>query len=151
MGSIPISEAIKFGGWLEYCGKSWDGPIVFRFKVLSFARPAPTEMSPQAGTPAFEGVLWALSMEVVSLKKTPLSPGEIHHILKIVDQDGFAFPICRSLHQLGGSIHVAVNRLSTPTYPLLPKIKVAGTMLFALPDEESTYSIELRDGVIKEA
>ena len=150
MSTIPIKEAIKFGGWLEYDGKFYNGPLVFRFKVLRFARPSPAEIGPRPGAPALEGVLWGLSMQVVNLNKTAISPVEIHHVMRLVDQDGFEFPVLGNLQQLEGPIAASVNRLTYGYQPLLPKIKVAGLMLFALPDEENSYSILLKDGSIKE-
>lgn len=152
MNKVPLKKAIASGSWFECHAKSNGEEIHFRLRILAFERCSLDELDPsQADAVTIEGVLWLLTVEVVSLRKTPTDACLVRYASKLIDEDDFEFASFRlDFVQDKSSV---LRRFSSwsDNPPLSPKIKAKGSIAFVLPDEENNYYFSLNEGSIIEA
>lgn len=151
MNGVPVKKAIQTGEWYECLGQNYeDEEIRFRLRILGFDPTTVREIDAESDVEV-EGVLWLMSVEVVSLCKQPIDAYHVPNLMRIVDHDDFVFMHFRSDldHDKASGIH----RFSgwSDNLPLSPKIKAIGTIPFVLPDEDAEYRLAIKDGHIREA
>jgi hypothetical protein len=150
MSGVEIKKAIASGDWYECEGRSYKDEIRFRVRALGFDRTTPQAINPSTEV-VVEGVLSLLQVEVVNLCKQPTDPYHIRNLLILVDQDGFEFERLES--NLDRDRTSGLHRFSSwsDASKLMPKVKVVGTIAYALPDEEAEYSLAVKEGEIRPA
>lgn len=157
MNKIPLKQAIASGSWFECHAKRYDEQLHFRLRVLAFEKASVEEIDPSlVDTVTIEGVLWLLSVAVVSLNKTPTDAHKVRDASKLIDEDGFEFGSFYPDNSWNLGVDEktsALRRFSewSGTLPLSPKIKARGAIAFVLPDEENNYYFGLNAGNIREA
>lgn len=155
---VPVKEAINSGSWLHCEYEEYKGIIKFRLKVDSFRKLSfseidnPEEMEYLLNPHA---TLWLMSVDFINLTSIPIDPYYGPKYLMLIDKDGFNFPVRRSdshLERFSNFAEISgVNKFYSEG-DLIPKIKVVGSLIFELPDDdEAEYSISIKnDGIVQE-
>lgn len=154
---VPVKEAINSGTWL-YCECQGDYTelIKFRLKIKSFRQLNLKEVDEPEKIEIIDSnsKLWILETEVVSLTKNPIRDydgGPLKLIL--VDQDDFSFHNFYDQHlNIFSNFAIKYNVNRFHSFPLAPKIKAIGSIIFQLPDDdEAEYSISIQNkGFVRE-
>lgn len=146
---VPLKDAIESGGWYECVGRCFDEEHRFRLRVLDFVETTVDEIDDSLAVEV-EGVLWLMSVEIISLCKEPCSADHVADTIALMDSEGFRFDRFD-----GGNL--SHNRPSglfrfsgwSDNHPLTPKVVAAGSLAFVLPPQECNYQIVIRDGQIR--
>ncbi len=92
MSGIPLNEAIAAGAWFECHSKYYDKELHYRLKVVAFSRTSVDDIDVSlVGKVLVEGILWLLSVEVVSLCSARTDVCLIKDSIVLIDEDGFTF------------------------------------------------------------
>ncbi len=151
---IPIKNLVRDGCWLKCTARNrWTNDTdewVFRLRIVSFERliyPQRDRPLNEQLSPTEEGaVWWLMKLEVVNLSKVSTLFGYLRQEMRVVDGDGFQFEggnggLCFS--DFGRQIGLSLCSLS-------PKLKAQGAVLFKVPDEDTEYSLTIKDGTMQE-
>jgi len=153
MKNVQLKKAIESGAWHECSGKYFGEERPFRIRVLGFCRKTIEEIDQSLlNKVEIEGILWLMSVELVSLCKKPVDAVGIRNLLTLTDEEGFQFePFSNS--DLDRNKNSGLHRFSdwSDSAPLSPKIKAIGSIAFVLPDEENNYYLGIKDGQIRES
>ena len=152
---IPVKEAINIGVWLhcDYTDTRHDENYPFRIKVLSFRKLNLAEVDNAEKLNLKDSDLWIMELEVINIKKEPVSPTYSVNNLILVDNDGFRFHVFEDSHLRCWSGFAEKSKLNRfYGSDIIPKIKAVGAIPFQLPvDDEAVYSISMKEGSIREA
>ena len=149
---IPIKNLVRDGCWLKCTARSREAQIelTFRMRILSFERldyaqigKAPSLVPIEAGA-----VRWLMKLEVVNLSKASTLFGYLTAEMRVVDADGYQF----ELETGDAGLHFSDfgRRITLNSGTILPKLKHQGAVIFKLPDEDTEYSLTLRNGTMEE-
>ncbi len=158
---VKVKEAINSDSWLiceyKYEPEYENELIKFRLKINSFRKVSFSEIDnpEKIENLGKNATLWILKIEIINLTKTPKEIYKIPYSLILVDQDGFSFPQLEGRHiryDSNFSKISGISKFDSVEADLLPKIKMEGSIIFQLPDDdEAEYSIALKDdGIIQE-
>lgn len=153
---IPIKHVIDSGSWF-HCITGYVKPFntsVFRLKIISFEKIELSEIDnpEEIDNTQFnleEGDFWIMKLQLVNLIKeeTTAIP---NHIL-LFDHDGFKFRSVSDDHVSCDSNYARKSGLANIFgRSFYPKIKKDGAITFFLPKEETSYSLSVEGGKIKE-
>lgn len=152
---VPIKEAINSGLWFQ-CEKTNNlfEANQFRIKVNSFRKLNLSEVDEPEKISDLENsaVLWFRNIEVVNLNKEPTRTRNNVYELRLVDNEGFNFPVFRDGHLNYISDFAKTSGLKRFfDGTILPKIKTLGSLVFQLPNEDDAeYYISLDGGHVQE-
>jgi hypothetical protein len=153
MNGIPVRKAIESGSWYECIGRYFNEELRFRLRVLGFSATTVGEIDETLGAKMqTEGVLWLLSIQVVSLCKEPVDAWKVRDVVMLTDRDAFSFKPFEG-SDLDRNEASGIFRFSgwSSNPPLSPKVKATGSIPFILPDEENNYCVAVEGGQIREA
>jgi len=152
---VPIKEAIGSNSWLLCEYQQYDGVYKFRLKINSFRKLDLSEIDNPEEIVNLDvnATLWIMSIELINLTKKPIHPRYGPPMLILVDQDDFSFHLFEDYHLENGSDFSSKSGMKRfYTAELIPKVKVIGSIVFQLPDdEEAIYSIGIKEnGIVQE-
>lgn len=153
MTNIQVKYMIESESWFK-CTTNEN--IEFKVRVLSMHKLNSKEIdSPESLMLSYDftqGDLWLLKLDIINCNKTEIHVSDCCNPIIVVDQDSFIFSFADDWH-LRCMSNVAKTKGMSNFFGcnLSPKIKATGTIPYYLPrEEESEYSIGIKDGNIQE-
>ena len=149
---IPIDDLLRDGCWLRCTTKNrWTKDTdewTFRMRILSFERLDYSQVDrPEIRDSIPEGVLcWLMTVEVVNTTKVSVLFGYLKQQMRLVDCDGFQFED----DDCGLYFSDFAKKTGLSLGSLLPKVKARGAVIFKVPDEDTNYSLAIKDGTMEE-
>jgi hypothetical protein len=149
---IPIKDLVRDGCWLKCTARNrWredTSEYTFRMRILSFERLDYAQIGREKSLePIEEGaVRWLMKLEVVNLCKVSVLFGHLKGEMRVVDGDGFQF----EEDDAGLYFSDFAKETGLSLGYLVPKIKAQGAAIFKVPDEDTDYSLAIKDGTMGE-